>query len=113
MEQFAEKNFYTPDMAKIILILSAEEGIFTKKEVEKALNDFFGQWFELFDEEKDQIISNMNPNIDFVLELYNYMKKKFDVENDKFKTIVDLKKKWKKINNLENGYPQSTIIFKK
>lgn len=34
-------------------------------------------------------------------------------KNDKFKTIVDLNEEWKKINNLQYGYPQSTLIIKK
>jgi len=34
-------------------------------------------------------------------------------KNDKFKVILDLNEEWKKINNSEYGYPQSTIIVKK
>lgn len=34
-------------------------------------------------------------------------------KNDKFNTMLDLNEEWKKINNSEYGYPQSTIIVKK
>ena len=34
-------------------------------------------------------------------------------KNEKFKIILDLNEEWKKINNSEYGYPQSTIIVKK
>ena len=34
-------------------------------------------------------------------------------KNEKFKVILDLNEEWKKINNSEYGYPQSTIIVKK
>lgn len=34
-------------------------------------------------------------------------------KNKKFNVILDLNEEWKKINNLEYGYPQSTIIVKK
>lgn len=34
-------------------------------------------------------------------------------KNDKFNVILDLNEEWKKINNSEYGYPQSTIIIKK
>lgn len=34
-------------------------------------------------------------------------------KNEKFNVILDLNEEWKKINNLEYGYPQSTIIVKK
>jgi len=35
------------------------------------------------------------------------------MKNDKFKVMLDLNEEWKKINNSEFGYPQSTIIVKK
>lgn len=34
-------------------------------------------------------------------------------KNDKFNIMLDLNEEWKKINNSEYGYPQSTIIVKK
>ena len=34
-------------------------------------------------------------------------------KNDKFNVMLDLNEEWKKINNSEYGYPQSTIIIKK
>jgi len=34
-------------------------------------------------------------------------------KNEKFNVILDLNEEWKKINNSEYGYPQSTIIIKK
>ena len=34
-------------------------------------------------------------------------------KNEKFKVMLDLNEEWKKINNSEYGYPQSTIIVKK
>ncbi|WP_238915352.1 PhnD/SsuA/transferrin family substrate-binding protein [Clostridium sp. YIM B02555] len=34
-------------------------------------------------------------------------------KNDKFKVFIDLNEEWKKINNSQYGYPQSTIIVKK
>lgn len=34
-------------------------------------------------------------------------------KNEKFNIILDLNEEWKKINNSEYGYPQSTIIVKK
>lgn len=34
-------------------------------------------------------------------------------KNEKFSVILDLNEEWKKINNSEYGYPQSTIIVKK
>lgn len=35
------------------------------------------------------------------------------MKNDKFKVMLDLNEEWKKINNSQYGYPQSTIIVKK
>ncbi|MVX64128.1 PhnD/SsuA/transferrin family substrate-binding protein [Clostridium chromiireducens] len=34
-------------------------------------------------------------------------------KNDKFNVMLDINEEWKKINNSEYGYPQSTIIIKK
>jgi NitT/TauT family transport system substrate-binding protein len=35
------------------------------------------------------------------------------MKNDKFKVMLDLNEEWKKINNSQFGFPQSTIIVKK